>query len=78
MSLFDTIKYPISYPPKSEEFQALPKEILMQWTEGYSQYHYQTYEYRLHLLGQLIWPDREPLSIGILRRMIAEYDNESI
>ena len=31
MSLFDTIKYPISVPPTSEEFGALPNKLFAQW-----------------------------------------------
>ena len=33
MSLFDVIKYPISIPPTKEEFEALPDEIYINWSQ---------------------------------------------
>ena len=34
MSLFDVIKYPISYPPTVEELNALPETIYNKWRSG--------------------------------------------
>jgi hypothetical protein len=31
MSIFDVIKYPISIPPKREELEALPVDLLVEW-----------------------------------------------
>lgn len=31
MSLFDVLRYPISYPPTKAELDALPTELYMKW-----------------------------------------------
>lgn len=31
MSIFHTLRYPISYPPKVEELAALPPKLFEQW-----------------------------------------------
>ena len=34
MSLFDVIRYPISYPPTKEELDALPTELYLHWIKN--------------------------------------------
>jgi hypothetical protein len=34
MSLFHTIKYPISAPPTVEQLEALPKELFKKWAKN--------------------------------------------
>lgn len=36
MSLFDVLRYPISYPPQAEEFAALPESIYNKWIKNSS------------------------------------------
>jgi len=33
MSVLMTLKYPVSFPPKLEELQALPEHVFKQWTK---------------------------------------------
>lgn len=40
MTIFDTIRYPISNPPTAEEFEAVPPRLLRKWIKKteWSQY----------------------------------------
>jgi len=36
MSLFDTLKYPISVPPKMHELESLPVDLFKSWVDHYA------------------------------------------
>ncbi len=76
MSLFDVIKYPISYPPTKDQLEALPPKLFTQWMidSGFEDvpqwtplqisYHYVRYSSMRTSLAE----------IKALRKMVEEYD----
>ena len=87
MTIFDSIKYPISDPPTEEELTNLPKELYDRWV-GYWNYpvikelppaHIAAYYRFVSNLREL--EEDEGLQkvykqkLDILRRLIHEYDN---
>jgi hypothetical protein len=60
MSIFDVIRYPISWPPAVEELDAIPKPLYDRWArEVYTYEDNTSYKEK----------------IQVLRDMIKEYDN---
>jgi hypothetical protein len=66
MSIFTVIKYPISDSPTKEEIDALPNELMEEWT------HHPDFRFSFsHLLNPPIYP---PKNIALLRKLIQEYE----
>ena len=76
MSLFDTIKYPISDPPTEEELRALPVNLFNQWIyiSGWPIKNYALIaeHYRKLFSGNSSPLPYYPPSLKVLRKMIAE------
>ena len=63
MTIFDSIKYPISDPPTLEELRAVPESIYRAW-EVYNGWN----------LGMKTYNEK----IKLLRKFILEYDSDNL
>ena len=70
MTIFDSIKYPLSDPPTSKELYDLPEKIIDKWIEVCGSIHAgrsSTRRFRDY-----------PPAVATLRKIIAEYEDDNI
>jgi len=78
MSLFDVIKYPLSNPLKYSEIEALPKDIVIKWTDNYMAFRDTSYESRMSKLTRIHWDTDNFHAQQRLKDTILEHGDESI
>lgn len=74
MSLFDSIKYPISCPPTEEELSAIPEELYRKWLQMCG-YGWVSSPYAMTALYRF---DPFVEDVQLLRKMILEYEDDNV
>lgn len=80
MTIFHSLKYPISDPPTREELQALPKEIFEEWCQHII-VHQANYVITVDFVASVLQTHLKndflyPFELQRLKRLIYEYESD--